>query len=194
MTAAATRGGARLVLTLAVFGGALAQGSTAAPPPATITTALAIPLAVVSAAILIGQIAATAWAVRVLAGAESARPPRSLLGWSAGVVAAGVAIGVLLPAALPLVVAMAGWLLPSAAAGRANALAGAAVFAKHPVAAALATVVTVAAVIVLAAIALAAGLFVTGAYGGVLMWVAFGLVGAGLLAWWTRLELSDRKH
>lgn len=193
MTAAAARGGSRLVLTLAVFGGALAQGATAAPPPATVTTALAMPLAALSAAILLGQVTATAWAVRVLTGAEVARPPRALLAWSAGVVAAGAGMGMLLPAALPLVVAAAGWLLPAAAAGRANALSGAAVFAKHPVAAGAATVVTLVAVIVLAAVALAAGLFVTGAYGGVLMWVAFGLVGASLLAWWTRLSLSDRR-
>ncbi len=187
------RSGARLVLALAIFGGALAQGATAAPPADTVTTAAAIPLAVVSAAILVGQVAAVSWAVRVLAGAQIARPPQTLLWWSAGAVVVGAATGILAPVAVPLVVAAAGWVLPAAADGRATAPAGAAVFVRRPVAAVAATVVTVVATVLLAVIALTAGLFVTGAYGGVLMWVAFGVVGASLLTWWTRLALSDPK-
>ncbi len=78
-------------------------------------------------------------------------------------------------------------MLPAAAAGEPNALKGFRVFRRTPFRAVVAALVTILVAAVTWVVALAAGLFLTGALGGLVMWLVFGVLLALLLLWWTRL-------
>jgi hypothetical protein len=181
-----TRGIAWIVLAAAVVGGAVAQGLLAAPGLGRIPDGLFALEAIASVVVLWLELALAAAAAQAVAG-RTARPRRApLLAWSGAAVLVLLVAGVLLPYALPLVAVAALCVLPAAAAGRWDAVAGFGVF-RRPWPAIAATAVTIVATVLSAIVALLAGFFLSGAVGGAAMWLWFGIAGALLLLWWTRL-------
>ena len=191
-------GAAWAALITAMIGGALLQGVTALPgslgPGAGLIWA-----AIASSALLFHQLLTMTLAAVAIAGAR----PGARLGArltvgaaaiaTAVVVAVGVIVAVLAPLALPVVAVPALCALPAAARGR-GIRAGFGVFAHAPVRATLATLVTILLSVLTWVIAVAAGLFLAGAAGGVAMWLWFGIVGALQLLWWARLQARAWPH
>ncbi|WP_141931914.1 hypothetical protein [Microbacterium sp. SLBN-146] len=166
--------------------GAAVQGVTALPGTGTTESAAFIAAVAVSALALFAQIAVTSAATTAIVGLPVAW--RSVLAWTGVILVAGILVGILVPLALPLVAVAAACVLPAAARGRRGALRGVDVFRRAPVAATLAAVVTVLASVLTWVFAVASGLFLAGAAGGVASWLWAGAVGALLLLWWTKLQ------
>jgi hypothetical protein len=187
------RGIGWLLLAVAVLGGAAAQGLLAAPGLGRIPDGLFALEAVASVIVLWAEIAVATVAAHAVAGRAAAGRPAwgPVLAWSAIVVVLVMGLGILLPYALPLAAVAALCVLPAAAGGRWNALAGFRVF-RRPWSAIAAAVVTIVAVVLSAVVALLAGFFLTGTLGGWAMWLWFGAAGTLLLLWWTRLARAPR--
>jgi hypothetical protein len=113
------------------------------------------------------------------------RPRLRLVLWSAVVVLASLVAAVVGAPAVALVLIATLCVLPASAAGERNALKGFRVFRRTPVRTVLASLAVVVAVLLSWVVALVAGFFLTGALGGVVMWLWFGLVAALELLWWT---------
>jgi hypothetical protein len=179
-----------IALVAAVVGGAVVQGALAAPGLGRIPDALFVLLVGVSVVALVAQLVLAARGALAVAEGRRGRGAAALgvlAAWAAIVVLAAAVAGVLLPPALPFVLVVALCVLPAAARGRGNALAGFRAFRDRPWSAVLATLVSLLAVAGCAVGALLSGFFLTGALGGAVMWLGFGAVGAALLLWWTRL-------
>jgi len=105
--------------------------------------------------------------------------------WSAVVVLVSLVVAVVVLPAVVLVLIAALCVLPAATSGERNALRGFRVFRRTPVRAILASVAVVVVAVLTWVVALVAGFFLTGALGGVVMWLWFGLVATLALLWWT---------
>lgn len=177
-----------IVVPATVVVGAVLQAATAVPGLGTASTTMLVGDTVVSVVALVLEIALLAWAADALVRREASRRPGGpLLLWSLLVVALTALVAIVLGAAVVLVLVVALCVLPAAAAGERNALRGFRVFRRTPVRAVVASLVAMLVAGVTWVVALASGLFLTGALGGLAMWVWFGVVGFLLLLWWTRL-------
>ncbi len=176
-----------LVLGATILLGAGVQALTATPGFGRMPVWLFALAAAASVVALWLELAAVAWGVAAVAAHRrlGAFPGRLLL-WAGLAFAAAALIAVLVPWALPLVAVAALCVLPAVAAGR-RALSGFAVFRHTPWRAVIAVIVALIAVAVGWVVALLAGFFLTGAFGGFAMWVWFGMLGTALLLWWARL-------
>lgn len=180
--------GAWLAILGTVVVGAAVQAATAVPGLGTASTPVLVLDVVLSGVALVLELALLAWAVRaVVHRAPLGRPSGVLLLWALLVVLLTALVAVVLGAAVALVLVVGLCVLPAAAAGERNALRGFRVFRRTPVRAVVAALVALLVAGVTWVVALAAGLFLTGALGGLVMWLAFGVVLALLLLWWTRL-------
>ena len=181
------RGRAWAVAVAAVVVGALVQAATAVPGLGTASTAQLVGLTVLAALALVVELAVLAWSARTIGGvAPHGRLGGRLLLWSAVVVVVAAVVGVVLAKELVLVLVAALCVLPEAAAGEGNALTGFRVFRRTPLRSIGAALVVVLLAVVSWVVALAAGLFLTGALGGLVMWLWFGVVLLLLLVWWSR--------
>lgn len=177
-----------LVVVVTIVLGAVLQAATAIPGLGTSSTAVLVGDTVVSVLALVLELALLAWAAHALVRREPlGRPSGRLLLWSLAVVALTAVVAVLLGPLVVLVLVAALCVLPAAAAGQGNALRGFHVFRRETGRAVVASVVAVLLAAVTWVVALAAGLFLTGALGGFVMWLWFGVLLALLLLWWTRL-------
>jgi hypothetical protein len=175
------------VLVGAVVVGAIAQGLTAAPGLGRMPIAAFVAVAIVSAVVLVAQVAATAWALHVLVTRRSARLS-TVIAWSAVFALAALVVGVLYPLAGLAVAVLAACCLPAAADGRRNALTGLGVFVHAPVRAILGAIAVVALALVSFVVAFATGFLLTGVIGGIAMWLWFGAIGALAVWWFTHLR------
>lgn len=182
------RGTGWLVVLGSVVVGAAVQAATAVPGLGTASTPVLVADAAVSVVALVLEVALLAWATRAIVHRESlGRLPGRLLLWSLLVAVVAALVAIVLGAGVVLVLIAALCVLPAAAAGEPNALKGFRVFHRMPVRTIVAALVTILVAGVTWVVALAAGLFLTGALGGLAMWLAFGILLALLLLWWTRL-------
>ena len=168
---------------------AILQGLTAVPGLGTASgTVFGLELAA-SVALLVAEAVLLAWAAHAIAvRGPLGRPGGALVVWSAVLVLLATVVAVVVPYAVPLVLALAGCVLVAAAAGERNALRGLRVFVRTPWRAIAATVVSVLVLALSWVVALVAGLFLTGALGGAVMWAWTGLVVLLLLVWWARIH------
>ncbi len=182
------RGTGWLVVLGTVVVGAAAQAATAVPGLGTASTPVLVADAAVSVVALVLELALLAWAARAIVHREPlGRLPGRLLLWSLLVAVVAALVAIVLGAGVVLVLIAALCVLPAAAAGEPNALKGFRVFRRTPFRAVVAALVTILVAAVTWVVALAAGLFLTGALGGLVMWLVFGVLLALLLLWWTRL-------
>lgn len=182
------RGTGWLVVLASVVVGAVVQAATAVPGLGTASTPVLVADAAVSVVALVLELALLAWATRAIVHrAPLGRLPGRLLLWSLLVAVVTAIVALVLGAGVVLVLIAALCVLPAAAAGERNAFKGFRVFRRTPVRAVVAALVTILVAGVTWVVALAAGLFLTGALGGLVMWLVFGVLLALLLLWWTRL-------
>jgi len=182
------RGTGWLVVLGSVVVGAAVQAATAVPGLGTASTPVLVADAAVSVVALVLELALLAWATRAIVHREPlGRLPGRLLLWSLLVAVVTAIVALVLGAGVVLVLIAALCVLPAAAAGERNAFKGFRVFRRTPVRAVVAALVTILVAGVTWVVALAAGLFLTGALGGLVMWLVFGVLLALLLLWWTRL-------
>lgn len=182
------RGTGWLVVLGSVVVGAAVQAATAVPGLGTASTPVLVADAAVSVVALVLELAPLAWATRAIVHREPlGRLPGRLLLWSLLVAVVTAIVALVLGAGVVLVLIAALCVLPAAAAGERNAFKGFRVFRRTPVRAVVAALVTILVAGVTWVVALAAGLFLTGALGGLVMWLVFGVLLALLLLWWTRL-------
>ncbi len=190
-----SRAGAWIVLLGAVVVGAVLQGASAVPGLGTAATGWFAVQVVGSLVVLVAEVAVLAWAARaIVLRSALGRLPALLVAWSAVAVVVTAAVAVVLPFAVPLVLVVVACLLVEAAAGGRNALRGLRVFRRTPVRAVLAGLVVVVVAALSWVVALVSGFFLTGALGGAVMWLWFGVVAGLLLIWWTRLALRAPPH
>lgn len=183
-----------LLLIVAVALGALLQGLTATPGLGRMPAAAFAAMAAASVLILVAQLAVAAWSVHALMVRGAARPWAPLIAWAAVIVVVGATATILFPPAGVLVALAALFVLPAAAAGERRALRGFRVFARVPGRAALVVLGGIVCIGVSIVVAIATGLFLTGTIGGATAWLWFGIGGAALLAWSTRLAMIAREH
>lgn len=182
------RGTGWLVVLASVVVGAVVQAATAVPGLGTASTPVLVADAAVSVVALVLELALLAWATRAIVHrAPLGRLPGRLLLWSLLVAVVTAIVAIVLGAGVVLVLIAALCVLPAAAAGERNAFKGFRVLRRTPVRAVVAALVTILVAGVTWVVALAAGLFLTGALGGLVMWLVFGVLLALLLLWWTRL-------
>ena len=178
-----------IAIVVAVVLGAVLQAATAVPGLGTASSPWFTVQVVVSVLVLVAEISVVAWACRALVRREGqGRLSTRLVLWSAVVVLVSLVVAVVVLPAVVLVLIAALCVLPAATSGERNALRGFRVFRRTPVRAILASVAVVVVTVLTWVVALVAGFFLTGALGGAAMWLWFGLVGALLLLWWTRLH------
>jgi len=175
-----------LVIAAAVLLGAVLQAASAVPGLDTATSAWFTVQVVASVVFVVAEVCALAWACRALVRREHlGRPRLRLVLWSAVFVLASLVAAVVAAPAVALVLIAALCVLPASAAGERNALKGLRVFRRTPVRTLLASLAVAFAVLLSWVVALVAGFFLTGALGGVVMWLWFGLVATLALLWWT---------
>jgi len=167
---------AAAVLIAVVQAATVAPALTPAPAPAFVA------LAVGSGVVVVLGVAAVAAALRAAgSGRAAAWPSPALVGWSLAIVVAALALALVTPLLTPLGLLVGLWTLPAVAAG-AGPLAGLRVFRRHPVRAALASIVALVLMAVGWIAALLLGFFVPGALCAVLPWLAWGAIGGLLLS------------
>lgn len=176
------------VLVAAVVIGALAQAATAIPGYAGVDSTAFLLAGVGSAAALILQTIALAWSASALGARIPLGSPRwSLLAWGVLVALILLMVATIAPFALPVAWTVALIVLPAAALGRWNPLAGLRPFRGHPWRASVAVLVMLLAGVLGVVVAALTGLFLTGFLGGLVAWLWFGAAAGALLAWWARL-------
>jgi hypothetical protein len=183
-----------IVIAATVVVGAVLQAASAVPGLGTASTPWFAVQAVGSFVVLVAELCLLAWAAGAVARrARLGRLPVTLVMWAAAAVLVVIAVAVVLPLAVPLALVVPLCVLPAAAAGQRAAWRGFRVFGRSPVRAVVATIVVVAVAALTWVVALVSGFFLTGALGGLVMWLWFGAAAALLLVWWTRLSIR-RPH
>lgn len=126
----------------------------------------------------------------IAAGVEPERdlhrafPTGATWGWSALVAVGAFLAAILLPVLVPVVLVFGLVSLPAVASAR-HASTGFRALQRNAMRSAVAALISVVIVSLGWVVSLVLGLFVTGWLGAAITWLAFGLLAAVLLAWWT---------
>ncbi|HAN25656.1 MAG: hypothetical protein CMH36_07355 [Microbacterium sp.] len=175
-----------IALALVIVLGAVAQGLTALPAVgSTDTTALSI-IGVGSIVIVVVEVWLLGWAAWAFATRAPGGPRVAAFGWMSLLVIILLVVAGAVSILVPLVLTAAGCLVAAASAGQ-RPWHGFRVFRAHPWAAVILLVVGSVVLTVAWIAAFSAGFFITGAVGGMITWLAFGIAGGGLLIWWSSL-------
>ncbi|NYF17632.1 hypothetical protein HDC37_002477 [Microbacterium sp. AK009] len=178
-----------LVVTAAIFVGALLQAATAVPGLGRAAPVFFGLAAGASLLFLWGQLTSLTWAIlAVRRGAASVRLI-PIAAWSGIIVLVVGVLLVIFPPGAVLAGVAALFVLPGASDGMGRAIPGAGrAMRRHPWRSVLLAAGAIIALVALAVTAVAAGLFLTGFLGGTVMWVAFGTAAAVLLTAAARLH------
>jgi hypothetical protein len=178
-----------LILAAAIILGAVLQAATAVPGIGRAAPTTFLLAAAASVATLWAQVTALAWATAAFGRPAASVRLAGVAMWSGIVVLLAGTLLVIAPLAAILIGLAALFILPATVAGVDRTVPEAArTLRRHPWRAIVLALGALIAVAVLAVGAAATGLFLTGFFGGVAMWIAFGTAGAVLLGAAGRLQ------